>query len=200
MLLSSEKDKYIPYGDQYIDTRTGEIIELHELSKVVSKNMIDTFCESSGHLINMGVNVPFRIVKTKIGKSSTINVKESYHFAKIFKVDVRDMMIKTNLTVHAKAFIYTCLCYLYFPSNTVIVNGKNPDIKELCDIVGIGKSKLYEVLDELEENDVIKREKINGCLVIYFNPFLHSCGLVDKYTHDLFQASIYNHSDDECEG
>ena len=98
-----------------------------------------------------------------------------------------------KLSIHARATIATLEGLIVFPSNCVIIDGNIPTYKCLQDIVGIGKSKMYDVLNELEYNEIIKRQKESGRIAIYFNPFLYSSGkVVTKTTHDMFIDSIYN--------
>lgn len=59
-------------------------------------------------------------------------------------------------------------------------------------ITNIGKSKIYEIFNELEQFNIIKKEKTGVGFIIYLNPFLHSCGLVDKGTYNIFENSIFN--------
>lgn len=73
-----------------------------------------------------------------------------------------------------------------------MIDGECPSIEKLCEVFDVKKTKLYETLKELEQYEIIKRKKINGKLVIYINPFLHSTGLVHEDTYKMFKDSGYN--------
>lgn len=76
-----------------------------------------------------------------------------------------------------------------------LLNSPTPfkERKEVCELVGVGKTKLYEIYKELEKYHVIKRMKLHNGTVIYFNPFLYSCGgLIDIETYNLFKDTGYN--------
>jgi hypothetical protein len=199
------EDKYGKHGEQFYDVITGEVIELDELAKAINKGMVDSYIESASHLLSLGMKIPLRLVRAKNGeKYSIINIKENFHFTKLFRTDVRYMLETFKLSVYGRAFLYSLLPYLYFPTNSVIVDGKQPDLDGLIKLTGIGKSKIYEVFNELEGLNIIKKEKIGTRFVIYLNPFLHSCGLVDKDTYKIFEDSIFNPlndmSDNDKEG
>nr|WP_156736285.1 hypothetical protein [Mycobacterium sp. E3298] len=195
------EDKYGKHGEQFYDVETGKIVELDELSKAINESIQEEYAKGVSYLVSLGMKIPLRLVKARNGESyNIINIKERFHFTKIFKTDVRFVLDEFKLSVYSRAFLYSLLPYLYFPTNTVIIDGKNPEIDDLMKLVGIGKSKIYEVMNELENLNIIKREKVNGKLIIYFNPFLHSCGLVDTETYKLFENSIFNPLHDMTKG
>lgn len=185
--------RYINHGCQIVDARTGQIVDEDELLELYAKNIKENYVDSASKILSFGVEIPYRLQKTRSGeKVNVVNVKENYHFAKVYRTDVIDAMNKFELNVWEKGFLFTFLPYLHFPSNSIVVDGKHPDIPELCKMTGVGKSKLYEILSSLESNNIIVREKLLGELVIFFNPFLTSCGLVSLDTYKLFENSIYN--------
>lgn len=188
------KDKYFYNEDgQLIDVETGEIINTKEIVKAHQQHLYKEFCKSNSNLIDIGENLEIRVVKDKRGNEyQSVNVKEGFHFMKLFKVDVRDMLEKSKMSIISRGFIYSCLAYVHFPTNTLIFDGQTPTTEQICERFMIGKTKVFEVYKELEKLEVIKRQKINGQMVIYINPFLHSSGLVDSNTYNLFKNSIYN--------
>jgi hypothetical protein len=187
-------NKYV-YNEegQIIDITTGEIIDKKEIVKAYQEHVSDVITNSNLDLIDIGENLGIRVVKDRRGNEyRSYNVKEGFHFVKVFKVDVRDMLESSKMSIISRGFIYSCLAYLHFPTNTLIFNGSTPTNEQICEKFMIGKTKLYEVLKELEKLEIIKRKKINGQTVIYINPFLHSSGLVDVETYNLFKDSVYN--------
>lgn len=176
-----------------VQVSTGEIVDLKEIKSAFEKNLCDEFIKTHQTALKAGIELNIRLVKDKRGQQYfTTNVKENFHFVKVFKVDVRDALETHNLSIFARGFLYTCLAYLHFPSNTLNINGQSPTNELLCEKLNVGKTKLYEIYKELEKYEIIKRKKINGQMVIYLNPFLHSCGLVDIETYNLFETSVYN--------
>jgi hypothetical protein len=180
--------------NQLIDISTGEIIENeNQIVKIHQNHLYEEVIKSNEALVKIGKNIGMRIVKDRKGNIyNSYNVKEGYHFVKAFKVDIRDMLETNKLSIISRGFIYTCLAYIHFPTNTLVIDGETPTNERICEKFGLGKTKLFEVYKELEKLEVIKRKKFNGQTIIYINPFLHSSGLVDTETYNLFKDSIYN--------
>lgn len=112
-------EKYGLHGEQFYDIETGAIIEIDELTKTINNNIVDTFTKNTSHLISLGVKIPLRLVRARNGENySIVNIKENYHFSKIFRTDVRYMLEEFKLSVYGRAFLYSLLPYLYFPTNT----------------------------------------------------------------------------------
>jgi hypothetical protein len=191
---NEEINNYVYNDDgQLIDITTAEIINKKNIVKAYQKHILNEVEKVNSELIDIGENIGIRIVKDRRGNEyHSYNVKEGFHFVKVFKVDVRDMLESSKMSIISRGFIYSCIAYLHFPTNTIIFNGETPTNEMICEKFMIGKTKLYEVYKELEKYEVIKRKKINGQTVIFMNPFLHSSGLVDVETYNLFKDSVYN--------
>lgn len=186
-------NKYGLYDSQIYDIETGQIVDKEEIKKALQQDVYDKFINNYQDTVDLGIDLDLKLVKDKKGNThQAVNVKEKFHFVKVFKVDVRDILQSCDISIFSRGFLYTSLAYLNFPTNTLIIDGETPSNEVICEKFGLGKTKLYEVYKELEKADVIKRKKINGQPIIYFNPFLHSCGLVDKDTYKLFEDSLYN--------
>lgn len=192
--IEEVQNRYIYNEDgQLIDVDTGEIINKKGLIKAHENYLYEQFSKVNSELIDIGENLNIRIVKDRRGNEyHSYNVKEGFHFVKIFKVDVRDMLERSKMSIISRGFIYSCLAYIHFPTNTLIFEGQTPTNEQICEKFMVGKTKLYEVFKELEKLEVIKRKKVNGQTVIFINPFLHSSGLVDVETYNLFKNSVYN--------
>jgi hypothetical protein len=187
------QNRYQNYDGQIVDLKTGEIVDLEQIKQAIEISLYDKYIESAQTLIELNQDVNFRLVTAKNGESySCVNVKEGYHFVKVFKVDVRRMLETFKPSHYARSFIYTFLSYVHFPTNSIVIDGECPSIEKLCEVFDVKKTKLYETLKELEQYEIIKRKKINGKLVIYINPFLHSTGLVHEDTYKMFKDSGYN--------
>ena len=186
-------NKYTVENGQLIDVETGQIVDKKDVKKAYEKEIYHAFMKSHHEQVELGIQSDLRVVKDKRGNEfQSLNVKEGFHFVKVFKVDVRFLLESSKMSIFSRGFLYTCLAYINFPTNTLIINGQQPTNEIICDLFGIGKSKLYEVYKELEYLDVIKRVKVNGQWIIYINPFLHSTGLVVKVTYEMFKGSLYN--------
>lgn len=192
--MQLDNNQYEFIDGQLIDISTGEIISIEEIKESLENDIVNKFNDFHQGLSMINLENNLRLIKARNGeKYKCIRIKEKYLFTKVFRTDVRNMFDISKLSIFSKGFIATFQPYLYFPTNTVVVNGKHPNIEEICELVGIKKTKLYEVFKELESNNVIKRENVHGGLTIYFNPFLYSCGgIVDIETYNKFRNSLYN--------
>lgn len=187
--------KYIEHKDEskIIDIETGEVVDKNKLKRMYQQEAYDAFVEINNELLDIGEKLELRIVRDKRGvEYNSINVKEGFHFVKVFKVDVRYTLEKCDLSFYARGYLYSCLAYINFPTNTLIINGETPTNEVICENFKMSKGKLYQVYKELEDLTIIKRKKVNGQWITYINPFLHSIGLVDIETYNLFKDSIFN--------
>jgi hypothetical protein len=111
----------------------------------------------------------------------------------MFRGDLKMLYKEQDLSIHALAFIAMFSAYIYFPKNHLIVDSQNPNIDKLCEMLKVKKSKMFEILKELENKYIIKRVKNGKDLIIYFNPFLFcSGGVAHKDTYELFKFNPYN--------
>ncbi len=63
-----------------------------------------------------------------------------------------------------------------------------PSAEKLMSYLKIRRSRFYEVMNILEENNIIKRVKKSGIGVIYFNPFILCISSnVDQEVEDMFR-------------
>jgi hypothetical protein len=192
-MVNEIAEKYGIDNGQIYEIETGRIVTSKEVRREYEHHVYDQFMTSAQDLINIGEKISFKMVKDRRGNEyQSRNVKEGFHFVKVFKVDMREMLEVNQVSIFSRGFLYSCLAYLQFPTNTLVLDGESPTNEKICEKFKIGKTKLYEVYKELEKLDVIRREKVNGQMVIYLNPFLHSCGLVDKNTYDKFKDTQYN--------
>ncbi len=186
-------DKYEVKDKQIFDLETGEILSKKESKLVLEMQAKLNHREIAENAVNVDVEIDTRIVKARNGEGfHVLNIKESHEFTKMFKVDVRNMSKTNKLSIYAKAFMHEAMSYLRFPTNTIIYESHNPSIDELCELMDMKRTKIYEVLKELEDKGVIIREKVDKNLIIYINPFLYSCGLVDVETYEKFKNNIFN--------
>ena len=179
-------------NNQYVNIETDEIISKDVLIKMLKTEQQEVFADNNEALIALGELPSSLVVNGR--EYEVVSVKRNHEFNKIFRVEVRNIMLRKDnkLSIHAKATIATLECFITFPSNCVLVDGKIPSREKLCDLVGVGKSKMYDILKELEYYEIIKRQKESGGVAIYFNPFLYCSGkVVQKTTYDLFKNSMY---------
>lgn len=186
-------NKYRFENNVLYDQSTGEVIDKKEIRKAYQAELASIMLENELELSDIGEHLGLRLVQDRRGKQfHVINVKEGFHFVKVFKVALREVLAANKLSKAAKSAYLDFEAYTNFPTNTVIVNGETPTTEQLCELLELKKTRLYDVLKELETADLILRKKINGQLVIYLNPFIYCCGLVDNATLELFETSPYN--------
>lgn len=178
---------------QIVDTTTGEILDRDDIKFAAEQKLLKQYKDTQRMLNDLGVNAKVRIIRDKDGIDyESINLKENHEFNKIFRVDVNFMFRNAKLSSESYAFIGRFSSSLHFPSNSVVLDGKQPTQLEMADEIGIGRTRISNALKELEFYDVIKRKKVNGETVVVFNPFLFSTGVVSIDTYRLFRDSIYN--------
>jgi hypothetical protein len=184
---------FIKENGQVCNMITGEIVSEKQATKELNKEIHDKYIEVASNAAQIGAKVDYYIAKDKRGKQySSEKVKEEYEFVKVFTVSKREIKKSNNLSKIAKAAYFDLESEISFPTNTIIIDGDTPSIEQLCEFLDLKKSKLYEVLKELENAELIKRKKINGQLVIYINPFLYNRGYVDIHTIEIFKNSKFN--------
>jgi len=180
-------------GESYRDMTTKKKVSKSRVSKRLNDLMKDNTQEIAETIVEVDGKMDYRMVNARNGESySVINVKEDYEFTKVFKVDVRKLLEMPKLSPYAKAFMHDAMSYMNYPTNTLVYKSKTPSIEKLCELMDLKRAKMYQVLKELEEKDVIQRHKLDGKLTIFVNPYLYSCGLVCVNTCEMFKDSIYN--------
>jgi hypothetical protein len=185
--------KYSIEEGQMVDTYTGEIINTDEVKKAYQNDLLMKFLSSESNLQDIGETLGLRLVQDKKGNDHhVLNVKEGYHFVKVFKVALREVFSVHKVSKAAKATYLDFQTVTQFPTNSVVIDGESPTLDKLCEFLDLKKTRLYEILKELESADLIMRKKMNGQLVIYINPYIYCCGLVDYETLILFKDSQYN--------
>jgi hypothetical protein len=178
---------------QLFEIETGEIIAKKKYRKAIEEHVSEKFEEVYSASIELGEKLDLVLSKDKRGNNySSMKVKEEYEFVKVFTVSKREVKKSNNLSKISKAAWFDLEEEIHFPTNTIVISGKSPSMEDLCEYLDLKKSKLYEVLKELENADLIKREKINGQIVIYVNPYLFNRGFVDYDTIQMFKGSGYN--------
>jgi hypothetical protein len=179
--------------NQVTDKETGEIINYDEILKAQQELIEEEYTQLKDECFLLGKNIPIKIVKLNGVKYPCVTIKKNYTFNKIFRGDMKMLLKNNNLSIHALAFIGMFEHYICFTRNNLIVDCENPTIEKLCKMLGIKRSKMFEILKELEDKYIIKRTKSGKDLIIYFNPFLFcSGGVVHKDTYDLFKFNPYN--------
>jgi len=186
--------RYILTEDrQVVDIATGEVIDKKEIQELQVSDLEHDTNQLNQELRASGSETVYKLVKIYNEKFNCVEIKKGFTYGKVFRVELRKIMENKVLSKNARVVIATLEPFLSFPRNTVIINSKTPTMKEIQNIVEIGKTNLYQALAELEEKEVIKRVKSNGQTLIYFNPFLYvSGGYVEVDTYELFKHSQYN--------
>lgn len=181
-------------SEKHYDKNTGQILSRTDVSKRINDYLKEEMLNGIKGIVELDGMIDFRIVRAKNGAHyHVINVKANFDFIKTFKKDLRDMFDEIDLSPHACKFMYMMTPWIHYPENTIVYKKKNPSIDKLCEVLNLKRAMVYRVLKELEDCELIRREKLNGQLIIYINPFLHSCGWVSSETIELFKDSQYNH-------
>ena len=188
-----ENKYYVTDENQIIDTTSGEIIRFEDIKKAKEQKIIDKFLETQSELASIGSGTELILLKYKNKEYNCVSIKKNYTYNKEFRVEMRDIMKSKQLSKNARLFIGTMTSFVSFPSNSILIDFKNPTIEDLVNIVGINKNLISEALKDLEYHQITKRVKVNGQMIIYFNPFLVCSGYcVDHIVYELFKDSIYN--------
>ena len=190
----------ITKSNQIVDDGTKEIVNTKEIRKAIEEKMMQDVNEANEKIFDLGLPLEIKIIKIKGIEFPTYSIKENYQFGKVYNVDVKELMKSGKLSKGAKAFIATFEPYIYFPTNSIVIDGKNPTIENICIMVDLKRSSVFTVLNELEDNEVIKRCKLNGDMIIFFNPYLYAGGTqIHIDTVDLFKDSIYNPNNNKAD-
>lgn len=172
---------------------SGMILSKKDLEQMFASEIVYDNISDIQYAKNLGLSIQIKIQKYKGKSYNCINIKNNCTFGKVFRVNIRELVENSNMSDKCWTFISKTEPYIHFPTNAVAINSANPTLKQLENLIGFGRTKLYDTLKELEENEVIKKIKNNGDIIIYYNPFLYCSGksiLVETY--DMFKDSKYN--------
>jgi hypothetical protein len=183
--------EYIVTGVGLVDSETGELIDPKDYIKENLDCARDSIFNANQAASKYDINFRVRILRQRDRAYLVTNVKKDFDFQKIMQVSVQ-ALFDNKMSIYSKAFIGQFTPFLYFPDNYVKVGKNFPSIEEYSKLMGVGKNKIYEVLNELEKFEVVKRGKGGQGILVYFNPYLYSVGLVDMDTVKMFAGSIYN--------
>lgn len=179
--------------NQIIDISTGEIISKKDIIQAHKEHLFEDFQLMMEDSFELNENVDIRIIKCRGASYNCTSIKEKYTFNKQFRGDLKVLYSDVNLSVYAHGFISRFSPFLDFPYNNIIIDNKNPSVETLYEMLNVKKTKMFEILKELEKNDVIKRVRQAKEIVIYFNPFLICSGaMVHCDTYKLFENSVFN--------
>lgn len=185
-------EKYAMNGSQIYDISTGEIIDPKEIKSVIEKQAVEEFNQRIGAIYDLNMQTDIAIVYRN-REYNCVQVKKNFEFNKVFRMELKSIMVSKELSKNARCFIGTLIPFISFPSNAIHIKYKNPTYKDLMDILDMSKPTLINTLKELEKQFIIKRIKRNGQLIIYFNCFLYCAGYcVERDTYQIFKNSIYN--------
>jgi hypothetical protein len=179
--------------DELFEKDTGEMIDFDEIKKAKLEKIQNDYTQLKKECNFFGKILPIKIIRLNGVRYSCVSVKKDYNFNKMFRSDLKMLYKNQNLSIHALAFIGLFSTFIYFPKNNLIVDSQNPNIEKLCEMMKVKRSKMFEILKELEEKYIIKRSKNGKDLIIYFNPFLFcSGGVIHNDTYELFRYNPYN--------
>ena len=188
------REKYRYEKGQCYNTETGELINIKNLKQESNEEIQEAFNKYANKSYDLDGKLDYELKKSKTGEQYLcVSIKPGYYYTKVFRMDGMYLIEKVGISLDARGFVYTFSNHIYHPTNTIVVNGQNPSVLKMAEMCLIKDRKMGYILAELEKKEVIKRVKINGKLVIFFNPFLiASGGVVDAETYELFKNSIFN--------
>lgn len=186
-------NNYGTNGSTIFNLEDGVVINLKEIKKLKEQQAVENFNQSLEELNDLGLSSSLMLVKYKNREYECIDIKRDYEFNKEFRVELRDIMLDKKLSKNARCFIGTLSPFISFPSNAIHIKYKNPTFDDLMDILDMSKNTLNGTITELIDNNIIVKVKLDGQMIIYFNPFLYCAGYcIEKSTYEKFKDSIYN--------
>lgn len=112
-----------------------------------------------------------------------LNWKKDSHFIKVFRTELREYMKVTKLSTNARAFLFSILPYIHYPSNEIAnTDGTSFTNEELQELTGLGRDAIDKTLKELEDKLFIKRVGKKRARKIYANPYLFAGRDIEKNT------------------
>jgi hypothetical protein len=181
-----------------VDTETGEVLTKKRAKQKILDDVLEKNKEANEKIVELGLsgNIKSELISHRGQNYNVTAVKEDFEFNKIFRVELRELIATNKLNKNARCIIGTLCGFIFFPTNAIIVNGRNPSFDEYLKLIGMSPVTLKKAFAQLEYYEVIKRVTSNGQYIIYFNPFL-ICGgrLVTVETYLLFKDSTYNHAE-----
>ena len=184
--------KFIDEEDM-VQMNTGEIIKFEDIKKARQKKIYDDYENMVEDLSDLGMYADFKLIEFRNKTYNVVGIKSDFQFNKEFRVELRDIMRSGVLSKNARCFLGTITPFISFPTNSIIVDGKNPSIDDLKVITDMGNGVMYKTLKELEDARIISRVNTNTNLVIYINPFLYCGGYcVEADTYEMFKDTSYN--------
>ena len=159
--------------ENMVQTNTGEVIKFEDIKKAKEERILNEYKDMVDDLSALDVKTDYKIIEYKKKNYNVVNIKTDFQFNKEFRVELRDVMKSGLLSKNARCFLGTMTPFISFPTNTLIIDGKNPSIEDLKDITDMGNNVIYKTLKELEKACIIKRVNTNTQLIIYINPFLY---------------------------
>ena len=180
-------------GNTLYNEDDGLVIDLDKIKKLKEKSAIENFNNSLEELHELGLESTLKVVRYKNIEYECVDIKRDFEFNKEFRVEMREIMLSKTLSKNARCFIGTLTPFINFPTNIINIKHKNPKLDDLMEILDMSKNTLNDTLKELQNNNIIFKTKLNGQMMIYFNPFLYCGGYcIEKYTYELFKNSEYN--------
>ncbi len=179
--------------ENMVQTNTGEVIKFEDIKKAKVERILNEYKDMVDDLSTLGFRTDYQLLKYRNKNYSVVNIKSDFEFNKEFRVELRDVMRSKMLSKNARCFLGTITPFISFPTNTIVIDGKNPSIEDLKEITDMGNGVMYKTLKELEKAYIIKRVNSNANLIIYINPFLYCGGYcVERDTYELFKDTSYN--------
>ena len=193
-ILMGYKNEFIEMGNIYVVKETAEIFTkaqrdeyLKKKAEIVSAEMFHIAKSASEDLLD--IKTDQRILNQrskKVDKKNKPKLVGGDSFIIIEKNKIQEVF-DMKMTKNEK-LTYLILCRLVdYPSNSVMVNGEIPTVKELEPLIELTEKSILSALKTLEEKNVLKRIQSGHKKLIILNPEYCTSGRdLDMSTYELF--------------
>lgn len=188
---------FLLHESMIVNEDTGEIITSEQYHKEFSdtlKKQIERYVDSCN---SVGQKPKFEYKTIKNITSAFVPVKERHHFNKVFRMDMKNIMLNEKLSEKELAVIGFMQHFVTFPNNDVIFNNEYLTIEEIANLMGMNRNALSKALKTMEQRQILKViTRHRHAPIIYFNPFLIATGrVIGIETYMMFKDTVYNPKD-----
>jgi hypothetical protein len=194
MINENAKLDFFLHEGLLVNEDTGEIITRKEYHEEFSEPMKDHIRKYVESCLAIGEKPKFAYQTIKNINTAVVPVKEHYHFNKVFRMDMNNLMLSGDLSKEEITFLGFIQGFVSFPNNDIVFSNQYLSIEEIAKLIKMNRNSLGKAIKTLEKRQVIKviTRHMNPP-IIYFNPFLIATGRVIAIeTYNMFKDSVYN--------
>jgi DNA-binding MarR family transcriptional regulator len=150
-------------GERYIiNPETGEkVSQLNEGDRILRKQSLD-----------------------RLENYQTWNIK---HF---YKGNIEELKeLNKELTISEAGFLFKMIPYINYSDCLIChANGRDINQQDLCDITGLSRTRVHEIIKDLIDKDVLYKGKNSKSLQYFVNPWLFARGnTINKVLKSMFK-------------